>query len=245
MNIVREGVIECGWMGGVDTELTGYVAAMYLKKYYLNDMDTSLLLEGAIIGLLIAAPVGPIGVLCIKRSLANGPIVGFATGLGAATADACYGAIAAFGLTFVSEFITGYQTVIQVLGILFLTYLGVTTFVEAPSLEEKRNASRTGLLVVYATTAFLTLTNPATIVSFAAIFAGIGITTSTSYTGAALLVVGVFTGSALWWLILSNGVGLLRTRVNHNVLVWVNRISGIVILGFAIALSIRLAQQVT
>lgn len=218
---------------------------MCLKKYYLKAMDTSMLLEGAIIGLLIAAPVGPIGVLCIKRSLANGPIVGFTTGLGAATADACYGAIAAFGLTFVSEFITGHQTAIQVLGILFLTYLGVTTFSEAPSLEEQRSASGRGLLVVYATTVLLTLTNPATIVSFAAIFAGFGITTSTSYIGAVLLVAGVFIGSAFWWLILSNGVGLLRTRVNHNVLVWVNRISGIVILGFAIALSIRLAQQVT
>ncbi|MBS1560231.1 MAG: LysE family transporter [Bacteroidetes bacterium] len=206
-------------------------------------MNIDLFLEGALIGLLIAAPVGPIGVLCIKRSLAQGPISGLVTGLVAATADACYGAVAAFGLTFISTFVLQWQIVIQMLGIVFLVYLGVTTFREKPATEARGTISGRGLVLDYVGTVFLTLTNPTTIVSFIAIFAGIGITAAATYAGAGTLVLGVFLGSALWWIILSNGVGLLRARIDHRVLGWINKLSGAIILGFALVLTFRVLMQ--
>lgn len=209
----------------------------------LSPLNIDLFLEGALIGLLIAAPVGPIGVLCIKRSLADGPIAGLVTGLGAATADACYGAVAAFGLTFISEFLLHQQVVIQMLGIVFLGYLGVTTFREKPATEARGTITGRGLMLDYVGTVFLTLTNPTTIVSFIAIFAGVGITTSATYAGAMALVSGVFLGSALWWVILSNGVGLLRSRIDHRVLGWVNKLSGTVIIGYVIVLTIRVLTK--
>jgi threonine/homoserine/homoserine lactone efflux protein len=206
-------------------------------------MEPALLLEGALIGLLIAAPVGPIGVLCIKRSLAHGARAGFVTGLGAATADACYGAVAAFGLTVISDRVLQLQFAIQMLGIAFLLYLGVTIFREEPATEAKASITGSGLLLFYLTTVVLTLTNPTTIVSFVAIFAGVGVTTAATYSGAATIVLGVFLGSALWWVILSNGVGLLRSRADQRLLRWVNRISGAVILAFAVVLSVRLLMH--
>lgn len=203
-------------------------------------METNFLIKGVIIGFLIAAPVGPIGVLCIKRSFSKGALSGLFTGLGAATADACYGAIAAFGLSLISDFLIGQKTTLQILGIIFLLYLGIKTFIENPASEAKGNVNGKGLLSDYLTTVGLTLTNPTTIVSFVAVFAGIGITAAANYTDATLLVLGVFLGSAAWWLILSNGVGLLRKKANNNLLKWVNRISGIVIVCFAIVLFINL-----
>lgn len=203
-------------------------------------METNFLIKGVIIGFLIAAPVGPIGVLCIKRSFAKGPLSGLLTGLGAATADACYGAIAAFGLTLISDFLIGQKVTLQILGIIFLLYLGVKTFIENPASEAKGNVNGKGLISDYLTTVGLTLTNPTTIASFIAVFTGIGITTAANYTDATLLVLGVFLGSAAWWLILSNGVGILRKKANNNFLKWVNRISGAVIVGFAVVLFINL-----
>lgn len=203
-------------------------------------METNFLIKGVIIGFLIAAPVGPIGVLCIKRSFAKGPLSGLLTGLGAATADACYGAIAAFGLTLISDFLIGQKVTLQILGIIFLLYLGVKTFIENPASEAKGNVNGKGLISDYLTTVGLTLTNPTTIASFIAVFTGIGITAAANYTDATLLVLGVFLGSAAWWLILSNGVGILRKKANNNFLKWVNRISGAVIVGFAVVLFINL-----
>lgn len=206
-------------------------------------METNFLIKGVIIGFLIAAPVGPIGVLCIKRSFSKGALSGLFTGLGAATADACYGAIAAFGLTMISDFLIGQKMTLQILGIIFLLYLGIKTFIENPSSESKGNVNGKGLLSDYLTTVGLTVTNPTTIASFVAVFAGIGITAAANYTDATLLVLGVFLGSAAWWLILSNGVGLLRKKANNNLLKWVNRISGTVIVGFAVVLFISLISS--
>jgi threonine/homoserine/homoserine lactone efflux protein len=203
-------------------------------------METNFLIKGVIIGFLIAAPVGPIGVLCIKRSFSKGALSGLLTGLGAATADACYGAIAAFGLTLISDFLIGQKVTLQILGIIFLLYLGIKTFIENPASEAKGKVNGKGLLSDYLTTVGLTLTNPTTIASFVAVFAGIGITAAANYTDATLLVLGVFLGSAAWWLILSNGVGLLRKKANNNLLKWVNRISGTIIVCFAIVLFINL-----
>jgi threonine/homoserine/homoserine lactone efflux protein len=195
-------------------------------------MDLSFYLRGLLIGFSIAAPVGPIGVLCIRRTLADGQLAGLVSGLGAATADAVYGWIAAFGLTFISTFLVSQQIWLRLVGGLFLLYLGVRTFLSRPA-SEGAAASASGLVGAYASTLVLTLTNPLTILSFAVVFAGLGLGSGTGdYLSAGLLVAGVFSGSALWWLMLSGGVGLLRSRFSYQALWWVNRISGILILSF-------------
>lgn len=200
-------------------------------------MDISYFLRGLLIGFAIAAPVGPIGVLCIRRTLAEGRAYGFVSGLGAATADAAYGFVAGFGLTFISAFLVSQSLWLRLIGGLFLLYLGVRTFLTRPAgstPEKERN--RLGLVGAYTSTLALTLTNPTTILSFAVVFAGLGLASGSSdYLAATIMVVGVFLGSAAWWLILSGGVSLLRGKFNPTAIWWVNRISGILIVCFGAA----------
>jgi threonine/homoserine/homoserine lactone efflux protein len=197
-------------------------------------MDLGLFLRGLIIGFSIAAPVGPIGILCIRRTLAEGRASGFLSGLGAATADALYGCVAGFGLTVISGFLVDQRFWIQLVGGIFLLALGIKTLRSAPA-ERAAAASGSGLAASYASTLLLTLTNPMTILSFAGIFAALGIAdTGGNLSAAALLVLGVFTGSAAWWLLLSGGVGLMREKLSSGVLRWTNRLSGTILLVFGI-----------
>jgi threonine/homoserine/homoserine lactone efflux protein len=205
-------------------------------------VDPGFFVRGLAIGFSIAAPVGPIGVLCIRRTLAQGRLAGLVSGLGAATADAFYGSVAGFGLTFLSSFLLGQQQWLRLVGGLFLLYLGVTTFRAAPA-ERPAADGRVGLLGAYASTLVLTLTNPLTILSFAAIFAGLGLVNAAGdYTSAAALVAGVFSGSAAWWFILSGAAGGLRTRLRSGGLAWVNRISGSIIATFGLIALLSLWQ---
>ena len=199
-------------------------------------MDVGLFAKGMVLGFSIAAPVGPIGVLCIRRTLAEGRLTGLLSGLGAATADACYGAIAAFGLTAVSRLLVHQQTALRIIGGLFLGYLGIRTILAHPARQAAKAGQRRRLLSNYISTFGLTLTNPATILSFVAIFAGLGWagTREAGYGSATMLVLGVFSGSALWWLILSTGVSLVRSRFTPRVMQWVNRASGTIILSFGV-----------
>jgi threonine/homoserine/homoserine lactone efflux protein len=195
-------------------------------------MELSFFTKGVAIGFSIAAPVGPIGVLCIRRSLADGALKGFSAGLGAATADAAYGCVAGFGLTAVSGFLVRHQAWLGLIGGAFLCYLGVRTFFNRPALAAP--AGGDGHLAVYGSTLLLTLANPATILSFAAVFSALGLGISADYFGAGALVAGVFLGSALWWLLLSGGVSLLRSRVNATWMRAVNLASGCVLVGFGL-----------
>jgi len=197
-------------------------------------LDPHFLILGLVIGFSIAAPVGPIGVLCIRRTLAEGRLHGLVSGLGAATADAIYGAIAGFGLTFISDLLVIQQLWLRLFGGVFLCFLGVRTLLAKP-FEKPSTEKRTGLFGAYGSTFFLTLTNPVTILSFAAVFAGIGVgSTIVDYGSAGLLVFSVFAGSALWWLILSGSVSLLRKKVTPKVLRWINIASGAIITGFGV-----------
>ena len=198
-------------------------------------MGVGLFFKGMIIGFAIAAPVGPIGVLCIRRTLAEGRISGLVSGLGAATADALYGAVAALGLTFVAEFLVGGQGWLRLVGGAFLLFLGVRTFLARPA-DRAAPAARSGLPGAYASALFLTLTNPTTILSFAAIFAGLGVAVGADgdVLSAMSLVLGVFLGSATWWFVLSGVTSLIRTRLSVRGLRWVNRISGAVIAAFGV-----------
>src|SRR3989344_9697373 len=197
-------------------------------------MDISFFIKGLIIGFSIAAPVGPIGVLCIQRTIAYGKTSGLLTGLGAATADGFYGAVAAFGLTVVSSFLVGQQFWFRLIGGAFLLYLGIKTFLSKPA-EKAATENHKGLFSDYLSTVFLTLTNPTTILSFVAVFAGLGLGSINGNTPSAILMVaGVIVGSALWWLILSGGVGLVREKFNMSALAILNKISGTIIFIFAI-----------
>ena len=199
----------------------------------LGQMALNLLLKGVVIGFSIAAPVGPIGVLCIRRSLADGPKIGLVTGLGAATADAAYGCVAGFGLTAISSFLFGQKLWLGLLGGLFLCYLGLRTFLSEPA-QEAAETEGSGVLAAYVSTLLLTLTNPMTILSFMAVFAGFGLGGSTNYFNAIALVAGVFAGSALWWMLLSSGVGLFRARLGCGWMQAINRLSGGIIMAFGL-----------
>ena len=208
-------------------------------------MESAVFFKGLIIGVSIAAPVGPIGVLCIQRTLAGGRLVGLISGLGAASADAVYGFIAAFGLTFISNLLVEQQFWFRLIGGGFLCYLGVRTLLSKPAQEaaaEKDGARRH--LGAYGTTFILTLTNPMTILAFAAIFAGLGIgSESGHYTSAALMVIGVFLGSALWWCVLSGLTGLFHGKFDSRKMLWINRISGTVVTTFGILALVSIMYQ--
>ncbi|TVU54378.1 MAG: LysE family translocator [Arthrospira sp. PLM2.Bin9] len=194
-------------------------------------MNLIFLAKGLVIGFSIAAPIGPIGILCIRRSLTQGKIVGLVSGLGAATADAIYGFMAGFGLTAISSLLLGQQTLLRILGGLFLCYLGCKIFGDKPANESAKINHKVG---AYASTFLLTLTNPMTILGFIAIFSGLGLGETNNYFDATLLVLGVFLGSALWWLLLVGFIELFRDRLNSTIFQWVNRVSGLIIISFGI-----------
>ncbi len=205
-------------------------------------MELGLFLRGAIIGVAIAAPVGPIGMLCIRRTLAGGRGAGIASGLGAAVADTLYGCVAAFSLSAISNFLVGHRLWLQVVGGVVLLVMGLRTFFACPVKEaaESKNSSRLGDFV---STLLLTLANPTTILSFAAVFAGFGLANAPDdFSKGAMMVAGVFTGSALWWLLLSGSVGFMHGRFGVNQMRWLNRFSGVIIAGFGLLVLLSLGQ---
>ena len=194
-------------------------------------------LKGMIIGLSIAAPVGPIGVLCIQRTLISGRASGIFSGLGAASADAVYGAIAAFGLSAISDLLVANQFSIRLIGGAFLAFLGVKVALARTGDGGKIEAS-SGLARAFISVFGLTLTNPMTILAFAAIFSGLGLVEGHAVNNSSvLLVVGVFSGSALWWVALGMGVALFRKKMTHRILTGINRAAGAVIFLFGIVIA--------
>lgn len=202
------------------------------------------LLKGLAIGFAIAAPVGPIGVLCIRRTFADGHVAGFVTGLGAATADAAYGAVAGFGLTAVSGLLLGFQDELRLFGGLFLCALGLKTILDKSPTGAPRLQGR-GLAQAYATTVALTLANPATILSFLAVFAGAGLGQPAHGTAAAAaLVAGVFLGSAAWWLLLSGFVARWRGRYPEFARLAPNPLGGAVVAGVTLGVAATYLRRI-
>lgn len=189
-------------------------------------------LKGLLFGFLLAATVGPMWLLCFRRTLERGALAGFVSGMGIAVADGLYGAVAAFGLTAVSGFLLQHRFWLGLIGGVFLLYLGVSSLVAKPG-QIQQDPEKTSLLQAFLSTLGLTLANPPTILAFAAVFAGLGLVTS-GYGGAALVVLGVFLGSASWWIVLAAGAGWLRGRVGPRLVRAVNLVSGLSILGFAL-----------
>ncbi|TJY41091.1 LysE family translocator [Cohnella pontilimi] len=188
------------------------------------------ILKGIILGFSIAAPVGPIGVLCIRKTLDQGRIMGFAAGLGAATADAVYGSVAALGLSLVMQFLIKQSIWINVLGAVFLLYLAYKTFRAPIRHDHAPDIARLNYMKTFGTTLLLTLTNPLTIVSFVGIFAGMNIASESDQS--LFLVLGVFVGSAIWWLFLISIVGSFRQMMSTRIMKWINSLSAFILLGF-------------
>lgn len=192
-------------------------------------------LQGLVIGFSIAAPVGPIGLLCIRRSLADGRLAGLVSGLGAATADALYGVVAALGLTAVTALLLEHRALLQLGGGLFLVYLGLATLRPRPSVVVAPAASARNLPAAYLSTLTLTLANPLTILSFLGIFAGLGVgAVGPTALSAFALVAGVFLGSATWWLLLSFTAATLGARLRTGGLRALNVVSGLILAAFGI-----------
>lgn len=193
-------------------------------------------LKGIIIGFSLAAPVGPIAVLCIRRTLAHGTTIGILSGMGAAVADALYGLIAGLGLTHISDLLIRYSTLLGIFGGSFLLYLGVKTFFSQPDTgTESAQVTEQRYMRAFVSTLLLTLASPFTILTFVAIMAATGIATGVGdYRVATFFVLGVFLGSALWWVLLCGAVGMLRSRINDDTMRIINRISGGIIVALAI-----------
>jgi threonine/homoserine/homoserine lactone efflux protein len=196
----------------------------------------AIFLKGVVIGFAIAAPIGPISVLCIQRSLSDGFKIGLMTGIGAALADGTYGLIAGFGLTTISSILVAQQFWIRIIGGLFLLYLGVKTLTTLPRQQAISKGPEKSSWHACATSYFLTMTNPMTILSFIAVFAGLGVGgTSINYFNAVSLVTGITVGSAIWGLLLCSGVVyILRDRVSQPFMRTINWISGGVIFAFGL-----------
>lgn len=195
-------------------------------------MRIDLLLQAIVIGFSIAAPVGPIGVLCIRRTLVHGWRIGFVSGLGAATADGAFALIGGLGMTALSALLVQQQMWLRLIGGAFLCYLGLRTFLAKPALKGADAPDQPSAWGAYGSTVLLTFTNPATILMFAGLFAGMS---QLAAGGAVWFALGIFIGSALWWLLLAAIAGLLRRSFSPNAMLWINRISGIVIFAFGVA----------
>lgn len=185
--------------------------------------------QGVVIGFGIAMPVGPIGFLVVQRGLSGGFAHGFLSGMGAAVADAIYGAIGAFGVTAISGLLIEWQWAFRLFGGGFLIWLGIQAFRRSGAVQAAE-ASRGG---AFFSVVLLTLANPATILSFAAIFSGIVPAGSTG-AGAGIVVLGVFLGSAAWWLFLAGLTSLTRHAVDEKVMRWISRGSGVILIAFAL-----------
>ena len=203
-------------------------------------MELTFFLKGIVIGFAMAIPLGPIGVMCIRKTLTEGRLRGLIVGLGAATADMLYSCIAAFGLTVISGIIVHQQIWFRLFGGTLLLFLGIRTYRAAPT-KLSIPTNNNGMLRSYLTTVLLTLTNPFTVFAFLGVFAALGLGTEIGYFSAATLVVGVSVGSCAWFVLLSSGVTLFRNKLDLSGLRWVNRIAGILIIISGIIIMVKLA----
>ncbi|HEY1260512.1 MAG TPA: LysE family transporter [Stellaceae bacterium] len=201
-------------------------------------------LKGLLVGAVIAVPVGPVGVLCVRRTIFEGTLAGLASGLGAATADAIFGIIAGFGLTVVADWLLGYENLLRAGGGGYLLYAGGAAFFAKPDPEQHEETDPEGLARDFASTFALSVTNPVTILAFLGIFAALGLSgTTATLLGAASMVLGVWIGSMLWWLGLSLGIGPFRRSIGPRHLAWISRGSGAILFLSGAALLITAAIE--
>lgn len=211
-----------------------------------------LILSGVGMGLVAAIPIGPVNIICIRRTFAFGPVNGFASGMGGVLGDGIFAMISAFGLTWAAQWIQGYAVGIELVGGLMMLFFGWHAIKagvppdrmaeEAPPEAEK---SRDGgsLFKAIASTFALTITNPATLLFFTGMFAGVGSLAGSSgdFADAQLMVAGVMLGSALWWLALTTVIGLFHARIDGDRVLTINRVCGFLVAAFGLAVLGNLA----
>lgn len=210
-------------------------------------MDFGLVASGMAIGVAVAAPIGPVNLIVIRRTLRFGAVSGFLSGAGSALGDGVFAAVAAFGLTAAIDFVVRFAIYMQFAGGVFLLGLGLRAIFAHPHLADDPSDKQDygAMARLFASTFALTITNPATMLGLLAIFSGVaGLSVrGESYGHATTLVASVFSGSVLWWLCLSQFVNLFRNRMNDRLLEIVNRVSGVLIASFGVAVLARVLTQ--
>lgn len=200
-------------------------------------MEINNLVNGIIIGFSASVPLGPIGVLCIQKTINKGRLSGFISGLGAATSDMVYAIIAGFGLSFVTAFIIEQQLYLRIAAGIILFYLGFRIFFSNPGREMRKQARKKGrgLAGDFISLFLLTFSNPLTVFFFLGAFAAFGVVKGeSSFLSILILTVGVFLGAAFWWSILTTIVNIFRKKFRLKSIWWINKIAGIIVIGFAI-----------
>jgi threonine/homoserine/homoserine lactone efflux protein len=206
-----------------------------------------LILSGVGMGLIAAVPVGPVNIICIRRTFAFGPLNGFVSGLGAALGDGVFAAVTGLGLTWIAHLIESYSALIELVGGMAMVFFGIKTFLDShePELASDTDSDKAGasLFRSIISTFALTITNPATLLFFTGMFAGLGSLAggAGSYTDATFVVGGVVLGSAGWWLILTTVIGLFHARIDAKRVVLINRFSGLLVSVFGLAVLGNLA----
>jgi len=207
-----------------------------------------LVMSGVVMGLIAAVPIGPVNLICIRRTFAFGPLNGFVSGLGAALGDGIFAAITGFGLTWIAQLIEGYAPIIELIGGAMMVWMGFRTFVSPPMprcAEVKPDNEGTNLGRAMISTFALTITNPVTLLSFGVMFASLGGLAggAGSFHDASFVVAGVIGGSAGWWLALTTLIGLFHTRIDEKAMRMINRICGVLVMGCGSAVLIHLAVK--
>ena len=197
--------------------------------------EIELLIGGIIVGLMIAMPVGPVNILCIHRTLESGWKSGVISGLGAAAADMLYGGIAGFSITLVVQFLVREQFWIRFFGGILLVVIGILYFFKRPEPLNAQKQDRRSAYSDLRSTFLLTLTNPTTVLSFLALLAALGMGAQRQWWLTVFLVIGIFCGSMVWWIVLSSIVNYFRDRFNDRTLLLMNRFAGLAIGGFGVA----------
>lgn len=197
-------------------------------------MITILFFKGIIAGFLIAAPVGPIGILCIRRTLAGSYLLGIATGIGAGLADTFYGTVAAFSIASIADFIKSHSFYLHLFGGVALSWIGVSILRSQVTQSDSSNLDGGSLFHGLTSAFLLTVSNPITLLAFAAAFAAMDVSPANDSMPLALaLVIGVLVGACAWWLSLCTGVRLMHKKLTDIHLLWINRSSGVMLIGFA------------
>ncbi len=195
-----------------------------------------------LVGLIVSAPMGPIGVLCVQKTINKGRFQGFISGLGAATADTTYAVLATFGVTFITDFLSRNQLLFQIAGVVVLLFLGFKMLLKNPIQEYRyyRTPRRTGILGDYISVFFLTVSNPLTIIFFGVAFSMLGLMGDEStLSNGITLVWSIFAGAVIWWFTLTYVIDIFRKHFRLRSIVWLNRISGIAIIVLSLAMAVK------
>jgi len=192
------------------------------------------LIKAIILGFSLAAPVGPIGLLVISRTVRKGRLYGFISGLGATFADGVYGCIAGFGFSAIISFLINHSDIIKPIGCIIMCLIGIKTFLSKTHVQQVKVKDAKNLIGAFTSVFFLTLSNPITIVFFIALFSGLGLHVGNSYFSILTFIIGVLLGSAAWWLILSSITGVIRHKINEKTIGVINKISGTVLVILAV-----------